>query len=49
MATQVEIAKKCDLDVSSVCKILNRHPGAVFNPKTIRKVFEVAGSREPVP
>ena len=42
MATQVEIARKLGLDVSSVNKILNRCKGPVFRKETIRRVFETA-------
>jgi transcriptional regulator with XRE-family HTH domain len=42
MVTQVEIARKVGLDVSSVNKILNRRAGPVFRKETIRKVFKVA-------
>src|SRR5688572_30606842 len=41
-ATQVEIARQVGLDVSSVNKILNRRPGAVFKQTTVEKVFRVA-------
>jgi DNA-binding LacI/PurR family transcriptional regulator len=30
------------MDVSSVSKILNRTPGSVFRPETIRRVFSAA-------
>lgn len=42
MVTQVEIARRVGLDVSSVNKILNRRAGPVFKKETIRKVFKVA-------
>jgi transcriptional regulator with XRE-family HTH domain len=42
MVTQVEIARRVGLDVSSVNKILNRRQGPVFRKETIRKVFKVA-------
>lgn len=42
MVTQVEIARRCGLDVSSVNKILNRKPGPVFRKETVRKVFKIA-------
>jgi hypothetical protein len=42
MITQVEIARRVGLDVSSVNKILNRRQGPVFRKDTIRKVFRVA-------
>jgi transcriptional regulator with XRE-family HTH domain len=42
MVTQVEIARRVGLDVSSVNKILNRRQGPVFRKDTIRKVFRVA-------
>ena len=42
MATQVEIAEKLGLDVSSVNKILNRCRGPVFRQETIEKVFRTA-------
>ena len=40
--TQVQIARRVDLDVSSVNKVLNKRPGAVFRKETIQKVFKVA-------
>lgn len=42
MVTQLEIAKRVGLDVSSVNKILNRRQGPVFRKDTIKKVFKVA-------
>ncbi len=42
MVTQVEIARRVGLDVSSVNKILNRRKGPVFRKETVRKVFKVA-------
>jgi transcriptional regulator with XRE-family HTH domain len=42
MVTQVEIARRVGLDVSSVNKILNRRAGPVFRKETIRKVFRAA-------
>lgn len=42
MVTQVEIARRVGLDVSSVNKILNRRSGPVFRKETIRKVFKIA-------
>jgi transcriptional regulator with XRE-family HTH domain len=42
MVTQVEIAQRVGLDVSSVNKILNKRQGPVFRKETIRKVFRVA-------
>src|SRR5262245_66380525 len=42
MITQVEIARRVGLDVSSVNKILNKRAGPVFRKETIRKVFKVA-------
>ena len=44
MATQVQIARRVGLDVSSVNKILHRKPGPVFRKDTITKVFKVAES-----
>ena len=41
-ATQVEIARRVGLDVSSVNKILNRRAGPVFKKSTVEKVFKVA-------
>jgi len=41
-ATQVEIARRAGLDVSSVNKILNRRQGPVFKKATVEKVFRVA-------
>jgi transcriptional regulator with XRE-family HTH domain len=40
--TQLEIARRVNLDVSSVNKILNRRPGPVFKKETIKQVFKVA-------
>lgn len=40
--TQVEIARRVGLDVSTVNKILNRRIGPVFKRVTIKKVFKVA-------
>jgi len=42
MVTQMQIARKAGLDVSSVNKILNRRKGPRFRKATIRKVFKVA-------
>ena len=42
MVTQVEIARRVGLDVSSVNKILNKRQGPVFRKETIRKVFRIA-------
>lgn len=42
MVTQVEIARRVGLDVSSVNKILNKRQGPVFRKDTIRKVFKIA-------
>jgi hypothetical protein len=42
MVTQVEIARRVGLDVSSVNKILNRRKGPVFKKETIKQVFKVA-------
>ncbi|HLY11909.1 MAG TPA: PilZ domain-containing protein [Planctomycetota bacterium] len=42
MITQVEIAHRVGLDVSSVNKILNRRQGPVFRKETIKKVFKIA-------
>jgi hypothetical protein len=42
MVTQVEIAKRVGLDVSSVNKILNRTPGPVFRKDTVQKVLRIA-------
>jgi hypothetical protein len=42
MVTQVEIARRVGLDVSSVNKILNKRQGPVFRKDTIRRVFKVA-------
>jgi transcriptional regulator with XRE-family HTH domain len=42
MITQVEIARRVGLDVSSVNKILNRRQGPVFRKDTVKKVFRVA-------
>src|SRR5213594_3978319 len=42
MVTQVAIAKRLSLDVSSVNKILNRRQGPVFRKETIKRVFKAA-------
>ena len=42
MVTQVEIARRVGLDVSSVNKILNRRQGPVFRKETVKKVFKIA-------
>jgi len=42
MVTQVEIARRVGLDVSSVNKILNHRPGSVFRKETVKKVLKVA-------
>lgn len=42
MVTQVEIARRVGLDVSSVNKILNEVPGPVFAKETKKLVFQVA-------
>lgn len=42
MVTQVEIARRLGLDVSSVNKILNRRQGPVFRKETVQKVFKAA-------
>lgn len=42
MVTQLDIARLTGLDVSTVSKILNNKPGAVFRKKTIRKVQKAA-------
>ena len=41
-ATQVEIARRVGLDVSSVNKILNRRRGSAFKEATVKKVFRAA-------
>lgn len=41
-ATQVEIARRAGLDVSTCNKILNRVEGPVFKKETIKKVFAIA-------
>jgi hypothetical protein len=40
--TQLEIARRVNLDVSSVNKILNQRPGPIFKKETIQEVFKVA-------
>ena len=42
MITQVEIARRVGLDVSSVNKILNKRQGPVFRKETVQKVFKIA-------
>lgn len=41
-ATQLEIARRCGVDVSSVNKILGRKRGPKFHEDTVYKVFETA-------
>jgi len=40
--TQKDIARLVGLDISSVNKILNKKPGAVFHKKTVQAVFAAA-------
>lgn len=40
--TQLDIARRVGIDVSSVNKILNKSPGPIFNKETIKEVFKVA-------
>ena len=40
--TQLDIARRVGLDVSSVNKILNRRAGPVFRKETVKQVFKVA-------
>src|SRR5579862_152432 len=40
--TQLDIARRVGLDVSSVNKILNRRAGPVFRKDTIKQVFKIA-------
>ncbi len=40
--TQTDVAKRVGMDVSSVNKILNRKPGAIFRKETIDHVFKTA-------
>jgi hypothetical protein len=42
VATQLDIAVRCGIDVSSVNKILRRTPGPKFHEKTVREVFRTA-------
>jgi DNA-binding LacI/PurR family transcriptional regulator len=42
MVTQLDIARRCGLDVSSCNKILNQVPGPVFRKETIALVNRVA-------
>jgi transcriptional regulator with XRE-family HTH domain len=42
MVTQMEIARRAGIDISSVNKILNRKEGAVFKKETVRRVFKIA-------
>lgn len=42
MVTQIEVARKVGMDVSSVNKILNRVPGPVFSKDTIKLVETTA-------
>lgn len=42
MVTQLEIARRVSLDVSSVNKILNKRQGPVFRKETVKKVFKIA-------
>lgn len=41
-ATQVDIARRVGLEVSSVNKILNKAPGTSFKKSTVAMVFRVA-------
>lgn len=41
-ATQLAIAKAVGVDVSTVNKILNKFPGAVFHKDTIKRVHQEA-------
>jgi DNA-binding LacI/PurR family transcriptional regulator len=40
--TQHDIARYVGMDVSSVCKILNKRRGPVFRKETIKRVFAAA-------
>lgn len=42
MATQVQIARKLGLDVSTVNKILHQVPGLKWKPETVEAVFRTA-------
>jgi len=42
MVTQVKIARRVGIDISSVNKILNRRSGPVFRKETVQKVFRIA-------
>lgn len=42
MATQVQIARKLGLDVSTVNKILHNVPGLKWRPETVEAVFDAA-------
>jgi len=42
MTTQLQIARRVGLDVSSVNKILNRVEGPIFRKETIKEVLSVA-------
>jgi transcriptional regulator with XRE-family HTH domain len=42
MATQLEIARKLGLDVSTVNKILHQVPGLKWKPETVQAVFRTA-------
>jgi hypothetical protein len=43
MTTQVEIARRLGLDVSTVNKILHRVPGLKWREETVKAVFDTAG------
>lgn len=42
MATQLDIARRCRIDVSSVNKILHRRKGPKFKKETVKRVFKAA-------
>lgn len=42
MVTQLDIARRCGVDVSTVNKILNEKQGPVFFKETIKKVKKTA-------
>jgi transcriptional regulator with XRE-family HTH domain len=42
MTTQLDIARRCRLDVSSVNKILHRRKGPKFKKETVKAVFKAA-------
>ena len=40
--TELEIAQRAGVNVSTVSKILNKRPDSVFTPETVKRVFRIA-------